>query len=74
MNTHYIHRPTPPGGETDGRYRELTADFAIANGVEYWDGSGWYRNIFRQSKAVIWRIPGSDAPSAETIELAKGVG
>ena len=74
--THYIHRPTPEGGETDPRFRTACAAI-VDTGVEIW-------NVNRRSWALhagsdclwlkefdVWRIPGSDAPSKETLALAE---
>jgi hypothetical protein len=77
MNTHFIHRPTPPGGETDGRFRELTVEIIQGHVAEVWRNGDWrrqYHNNYGVVWGTIWRIPGSDAPSAELLELAKGVG
>ena len=79
MTTHYIHRPTPPGGETDARFREATHKLLNGSPIDTWDEAEetWCTDCtlygFWLPVGTIWRIPGSDAPSAEMIELAKGV-
>ena len=76
MNAHFIHRPTPEGGETDDRFRELPAT-AEWDYVELWsvESNVWYPDHLYYSAApgygIIWRIPDSDAPSAETLRLAR---
>lgn len=70
MTQHYIHRPTPPGGETDPRFREAPSDRTI----EYWNIMG-IRWAWLGSDGIllgeIWRIPGSDAPTPELLALAE---
>lgn len=70
---HYIHRPTPEGGETDPRFRELTSEIFQQGIVEYHRPRGWvvlpeYDWIII---GTIWRIIGSDAPSDELRALAR---
>lgn len=69
---HYIHRPTPEGGETDDRFRDVNALSFIC--IESWSTAmGWRRmnpHALLVRTGTIWRIPGSDAPSAETLRLA----
>lgn len=73
--THYIHRPTPEGGETDPRFREVHAP--PDDGYhQYWSVESriWYPDYvlhLHVSTGTIWRIPGSDAPSAELLALAE---
>ena len=74
--THYIHRPTPPGGETDSRFREATAQILEDEGIEFHRARGWTRieepdDFDWIDLGTIWRIAGSDAPSDETKALAK---
>lgn len=76
MTAHYIHRPTPEGGETDDRFRELTREVLMTEGAEFYLGKEWvpvhvYDELRWLTLGTIWRIPGSDAPSAETLRLAR---
>ena len=72
--SHYIHRPTPPGGETDPRFRELTGDIVAKEQPKLWAKNFWWHagnpNVVLCT-GTIWRIPGSDAPSAELLKLAE---
>lgn len=74
--THYIHRPTPEGGETDPRFRTACAAI-VDTGIEIWNPTrrGWDLHTVSDclwlSKFDVWRIPGSDVPSADTLALAK---
>lgn len=74
----YIHRPTPEGGETDSRFREATEQMLEdeGTGIEFWRARGWTRIDYADDFdwidiGTLWRIPGSDAPSAEMMALAK---
>lgn len=72
--THYIHRPTPEGGETDPRFRELSLEVIKGYVTEVWRTGDWhpqYHNDYGVYLGTIWRIPGSDAPSAELLALAE---
>lgn len=58
--------------EDDPRFRKPV----LEDGVEFWRPMGWTRveypnaMVDRLVPGTIWRIPGSDAPSAELLELA----
>ena len=71
--THYIHRPTPEGGETDLRFRELTDAILATSGVDVLHRLGHWGQVLFADIAIgtIWRIPGSDAPSDQLLALAK---
>lgn len=73
--THYIHRPTPEGGETDRRFLAVLAP-PYGEHNEYWGTESriWYPDYVLHlaiADGQIWRIPGSDAPSAELLALAE---
>ncbi len=75
MNTHYINRPTPPDGETDPRFREVTPELLEDHGIEFWRPRGWTQieasdELDWIGLGTIWRIAGSDNPDKKTLTLA----
>lgn len=55
----------------------MTVEIIQGHVAEVWRNGDWrrqYHNNYGVVWGTIWRIPGSDAPSAELLELAKGVG
>ena len=73
---HYIHRPAPPGGERDPRFREVT-DEIQAEGFDLWDETHKRWRLGVPGLQVfgldgsIWRLAESDWPSDETLKLAE---
>ena len=75
MTRHYVHRPTPKGGETDARFRDLGS----VEDADIWHRRGGWRylrigsatQIMPTGSAVVWRMPVDDTPSAELQALAE---